>query len=75
MERSKLYHILYADEMRLDSLDAQLHGEVPLKKILSESLSTTTGANIEGGIPSIAKGGLVSSEQDTNLESLEYTSS
>ena len=73
MEKQKLYHILYADEMRLDSLDAQLHGEVPLKRTLSESLSTTTGSNIEGGIPSVAKGGLVSSEQDISQESLEYT--
>ena|GEM_PF-6785245 len=73
MEKTKLYHILYADEMRLDSLDAQLHGEVPMKKTLSDSLSTTAGSNLEGGIPQLAKGGVVSSEQKIKSRSLEYT--
>lgn len=71
-ERRKLYHLLYADELRLDSLDAQLHGEVPTLKTLQESLTTTTSISGEGGIPGIGKAGGGAQNQEATLSAWQY---
>jgi hypothetical protein len=56
MTMPTLYHILYADEMRLDSLDAQLHGVVPVSLTKEESESKNKDIGGEVGMPSVASG-------------------
>lgn len=72
MDKLKLFHILYADEQRLDSLDAQLHGEVPIRKTEQESLKTSKTLSGEGGIPTVLKGSMGTAEHEESTLSHEY---
>ena len=69
IEERRLYHVLYADEIRLGSLDAQLNKSVPIKlteKDEHEIMETLSG---EGGI---VKGGKTEMESNTMSHSTEY---
>lgn len=73
MDIQKLYHILYADELRLDSLYAQLHGQVPTKLTTQQAETLTNAATGEGGIPPVVKGGFAVTETSTKSDFIEYT--
>lgn len=69
----ELFHILYADEVRLNSLDAQINKRVPSKFTDIQSQTMTDNVYGEGSIPAIAKGGAENSESQTKTSSVEFT--
>lgn len=68
-----LYHVLYADEVRLDSLDAQINKRVPVRFIQGAGTSTGDTTSGEAGVPSIAKGIMQVSETKSTSTSTEYS--
>lgn len=69
----KVYHVLYADETRLNSIDAQLNGKVPLSLQEDETKSITNTNYGEGGIPQLAKGGISSADTESAVQSIAYS--
>ena len=69
----KVYHVLYADEIRLNSIDAQLNGKVPLSLQEDETKSITNTSYGEGSIPSLAKGGMSSADTEGAVQSIAYS--
>jgi hypothetical protein len=72
MEKPQLYHILYADEMRLDSLNAQLHGVVPVSLTQEESESRNKDVGGEVGMPSVASGHRNITQTTASAASTQY---
>lgn len=69
----KVYHVLYADETRLNSIDAQLHDKVPLSLQEDETKSITSTQYGEGSIPPLAKGGISSADTESAVQSVAYS--
>ena len=72
-DKQPLYHVLYADEVRLDSLDAQINKRVPVRFIQGAGASTGNTTSGEAGVPSIAKGVVQASETKSTSTSTEYS--
>lgn len=72
-DKQPLYHVLYADEVRLDSLDAQINKRVPIRFIQGAGASTGNTTSGEAGVPSIAKGIVQASETKSTSTSTEYS--
>ena len=68
----KLYHVLYADEVRLGSLDAQLNKSVPVRLTEKDERAITETLSGEGSIGGIVKGGKTEMESNTMSHSTEY---
>lgn len=71
--KARLYHILYADDLRLSSLDAQLHGKVPLSQTEDESLSQADQKEGGAEVPYILKASMGATTTETASQSIEYT--
>ena len=73
MQNGSLYHILYADDLRLNSLDAQLHGKVPLALREEESLAHESNTGGEAGVTPFAKFSGGATKTNLSSQSTEYT--
>ena len=69
----KVYHVLYADEIRLNSIDAQLNGKVPLSLQEDETKSITDTTAGEGGLPPLAKVSVSTSNTEGASQSIAYS--
>ena len=72
IEERRLYHVLYADEIRLGSLDAQLNKSVPIKLTEKDEHEIRETLSGEGGIGGILKGGKTEVNSATISKSTEY---
>lgn len=68
----KLYHVLYADEVRLGSLDAQLNKSVPVRLTEKDEFGTKETISGEGGIAGVLKGSQANTKTNAASTTTEY---
>ncbi len=72
MRQIRLYHILYADELRLDSLEAQINNRVPVRFVQDQEDSTEERSGGEAGVATILKAGTETKTSTRKTLSMEY---